>query len=296
LANVAHSTLTGSDLHEPKGVASATSGQVYIADGVGSGAWSSASSALTITGQIADFWTLSPPSGWLECDGSAVSRTTYSALFTAVTIQQSGTRTNGSAVITGLTSTTHMRAGYYIGGTGITNGTKILTVDSATQVTMDANATSSGTGTCIISAGALGDGSTTFTLPDTTTAGRYRRSRYSTNSVGLTQADIVKDHTHSGTTSSNGSHSHTISITDPTHTHGISPTAQQASGSTFTSGGVGGASQVGASATAAASTGITASSDTVASHTHTITTGNQSVTGGTETRPITMVVLTCIRT
>lgn len=36
---VAHSTLTGSDLHEPKGVASATSGQVYIANGSGSGTW-----------------------------------------------------------------------------------------------------------------------------------------------------------------------------------------------------------------------------------------------------------------
>lgn len=36
-----HSTLTGSNLHEPKGVASATSGQVYVANGSGSGAWTS---------------------------------------------------------------------------------------------------------------------------------------------------------------------------------------------------------------------------------------------------------------
>ena len=36
---VAHSTLTGSDLHEPKGVASATSGQIYVANGSGSGVW-----------------------------------------------------------------------------------------------------------------------------------------------------------------------------------------------------------------------------------------------------------------
>lgn len=35
----AHSTLTGSDLHEPKGAASATSGQVYVANGAGSGVW-----------------------------------------------------------------------------------------------------------------------------------------------------------------------------------------------------------------------------------------------------------------
>jgi hypothetical protein len=34
-----HSSLTGADLHEPKGVASAASGEVYVADGAGSGAW-----------------------------------------------------------------------------------------------------------------------------------------------------------------------------------------------------------------------------------------------------------------
>lgn len=39
MANVNHSTLTDPYLHEPKGVASAASGAVYIADGAGSGDW-----------------------------------------------------------------------------------------------------------------------------------------------------------------------------------------------------------------------------------------------------------------
>lgn len=34
-----HSTLTGIDLHEPKGAADAASGQVYVANGAGSGTW-----------------------------------------------------------------------------------------------------------------------------------------------------------------------------------------------------------------------------------------------------------------
>ena len=34
-----HASLTGADLHESKGVSTASSGQVYIADGAGSGAW-----------------------------------------------------------------------------------------------------------------------------------------------------------------------------------------------------------------------------------------------------------------
>lgn len=36
-----HKDLTGTDLHEPKGIAAASSGQVYVADGLGSGAWTS---------------------------------------------------------------------------------------------------------------------------------------------------------------------------------------------------------------------------------------------------------------
>jgi hypothetical protein len=35
----AHNTLTGADLHEPKGVSTATSGQLYVANGAGSGVW-----------------------------------------------------------------------------------------------------------------------------------------------------------------------------------------------------------------------------------------------------------------
>lgn len=36
-----HSSITGADQHEPKGVESATAGKVYRANGVGSGTWSS---------------------------------------------------------------------------------------------------------------------------------------------------------------------------------------------------------------------------------------------------------------
>ena len=42
-----HSTLTGSDLHEPKGVASAVANQVYVANGSGSGSWTSIEVPLT---------------------------------------------------------------------------------------------------------------------------------------------------------------------------------------------------------------------------------------------------------
>lgn len=40
MANVTHSSLTGANLHEPKGVATATNNEVYVANGTGSGTWS----------------------------------------------------------------------------------------------------------------------------------------------------------------------------------------------------------------------------------------------------------------
>lgn len=56
-----------------------------------------------------------------------------------------GTTTNNSAVVTGITSTTTLRAGMQVSGTGVAAGQLILTVDSATQVTLTAVATASGT-------------------------------------------------------------------------------------------------------------------------------------------------------
>lgn len=77
MANVAHSTLTGANLHEPKGVASASAGEVYVADGASSGSWSS----VQPIGIIAPYGGSSAPSAWLLCYGQAISRTTYADLY-----------------------------------------------------------------------------------------------------------------------------------------------------------------------------------------------------------------------
>lgn len=41
MANIEHSTLTGAAVHEPKGIESAATGDVYLADGTGGGEWTS---------------------------------------------------------------------------------------------------------------------------------------------------------------------------------------------------------------------------------------------------------------
>jgi hypothetical protein len=48
MATVQHSALTGSNLHEPKGVAAATVGQFYKADGAGSGVWTNREHILNV--------------------------------------------------------------------------------------------------------------------------------------------------------------------------------------------------------------------------------------------------------
>jgi hypothetical protein len=84
-------------------------------------------------------------SGWYWCDGSNKNRVTDAPLFNAITIQQSGVTTNGSAVITGLSDTSNMSPGMPMSGIGVQASTVVQSVDSSTQVTMSANATSSAT-------------------------------------------------------------------------------------------------------------------------------------------------------
>lgn len=189
-------------------------------------------------GEVIDYFGFSLPAGFLSCDGSAVSRSTYADLFAATTTvingtltsasavvtglsstadlragmaieaaadvpastfilsvdsgtqitmsanatgsgaqdltffavayidEQSGTMTSASAVVTGLTDTSAMEVGMFVQGSGVPAGTKILTVDSGTQVTLDANATFTGSRNLTFVGRGNGDGSTTFRLPN----------------------------------------------------------------------------------------------------------------------------------
>lgn len=294
MANVAHADLTGAELHEPKGADSAALGTVYVADGAGSGSWANVGTS-AFTGMIADFAAPVAPSGWLELDGSTISTTTYSGLFAVMAITTSGTRTSGSPIITSISSTSTFRVGYYVFGTGIAAGTTIASIDSASQITLSGNASSSGTSTFYVSPWAMDTG--TITLPNLTTAGRFRRSRTSSTIVGALQADQNQAHTHSlsvtGTTSSDGSHTHTASVTDPGHSHATDGRTLPGGGSIQSGSGFGAGNAVVNSNT----TGITVSNASNGAHTHTVTsTGTSGSSGSTEARPLSIVVLTCIKT
>ena len=129
-----------------------------------------------------------------------------------------------------------------------------------------------------------GDGSTTFTLPDM--RGLFPRGLDSGRGLdtgrglGTTQAAAMQDHTHTGTTALDGAHNHVDgNSTGLASRYGNQPALSGAAIYQF----------LGSSGTAHLTS-------TAGAHTHTVTTGNPSVGGGTETRPINMALLACIKT
>lgn len=108
-----------------------------------------------------------PPGGYLWEDGSAYSRSTYAALFSAITATVTG-NTNSNTSITGLSADMRGRGldGALVEGTGIPTGT-MITFTGATTATLSQPAASSLVGiTLRVLPYGQGDGSTTFNVPD----------------------------------------------------------------------------------------------------------------------------------
>lgn len=243
-------------------------------------------------GQMAFFGNTAVPPGWLECDGSAISRA----------------------------------------GIGLDLFNKVSTTWG------------------------VGNGSTTFNIPDAKTAGKFLRSRTASVALGTAQSDQNKAHTHgvsitsgtqsadhthavniaSGTESadhthavniaadSQGDHAHTISITDTrtwatasnvvgsaggskaataggsawseTHSSVVSSTGGAISGSSNTTGAhvhtVSGNSAGRSAAHTHIVSGTTAT--TSANHTHLVS-GTTNSDGGTDARPTNLSAILCIR-
>ena len=100
---VAHASLTGADLHEPKGVAAAASGTVYIANGAGSGTWTALNNAnkVYITARLEDV-------------------STAKSVFVVPGI--AGTISKIYSVIDGALGTADCGLSFEIGGVAITSG------------------------------------------------------------------------------------------------------------------------------------------------------------------------------
>lgn len=170
-------------------------------------------------GTVLDFAAASLPSGFLLCDGSQISRTTYAALLNTITFTQTGTLTNGANTVSGLSSTANMYGvfnavpGMAVEGTGIPPGTTILAVVDGTDITLSANATAGGAQSLTFFPWSNGNGTTTFSLPD------FRR-KVAVGSGGTASTDPLGignvvgmfggQESHVLTTSELTTHSHTV--------------------------------------------------------------------------------------
>ena len=152
-----------------------------------------------------------------------------------------------------------------------------------------------------------GNGTTTFTIPDAYTAGKFLRSRTASVTLGTSQSDQNKAHTHtgSGTTSNQSAdHTHTFSGTtgnqNANHTH----SEMRPSGNNTTTGGGGFVVYDGGSPGVSTQTGNESSnhghaysgttSGVSVNHTHTYSFTTSS-DGGTEARPTNLSAILCIR-
>jgi microcystin-dependent protein len=228
-------------------LAAGTSGYVLTANGAGADpSWAVTGAATSVpAGAVSAFAMSTPPAGWLECDGSAVSRATYSALFTAI-------------------STTF----------------------------------------------GVGDGSTTFNLPDL--RGEFVRGWANARAVdtgrafGSTQAEMIGPHNHTASSASSSSSSTSGSFSGTTasggaHSHAMNPSVLIGSETSGTAGVP--------NNTAIASPGTTLVTDTASAHTHTVsgsisaststtttTTTTVNNNSGTENRVRNVALMYCIKT
>ena len=171
-------------------------------------------------GEICYFATNTLPTGFLKCNGAAVSRTTYAALFAALVKSSTVTMTIASpgvitwnahgrsandpvkfsttgALPTGLTAGTT----YYVVGASITTNTFQVSA-SAGGAAINTSGTQSGTHTAIHAPFGDGDGSTTFNLPEL--RGEFLRgwddgrAIDSNRAFGSSQTDAMQGHFHGG--------------------------------------------------------------------------------------------------
>jgi microcystin-dependent protein len=157
--------------------------------------------SITPPGVVLPFAGSVAPNGWLLCQGQAVSRTTYAALFASICISFTSVTRNGTTTLTiggGQNPVTlGVVSGMPISGDGVPAGATVSSVTSNTIVISSA-ASGSGTSTAAVCPYGVGDGTNTFNLPNT--QGYFLRGvgttgSYSTNR-GAVQNDQMQSHLH----------------------------------------------------------------------------------------------------
>ncbi len=173
------------------------------------------------------------PNGWYFSYGQTVLRSGDAPLMAAIT-EGFTANTNGTTVLTNVSKDLRNLGleGSTLEGVGIFTGSTIVTVDSATQVTMSAAATNTATGGAVLAFPyGNGDGSTTFTIPNAngtvaaardnmggTAAGKLTTAGSNVNGLCLNTLGGAQNITLDITQIP--AHTHANSLNDPGHIHG----------------------------------------------------------------------------
>ena len=189
--------------------------------------------SLTPVGGLMSFVGRTSPTGWLICDGTAVSRATYAALFAVLV--PTGTFTVTIATPAVFTKVAHtlvegdivhftttgalptglaVNTDYYIISTGLTaDAFQVSTTRGGSAV--NTTGSQSGTHTFFATNDGKGDGSTTFNLPNLKGKTIYGYDSSDDNfDVMSTPNTYVGAKTHTLTTSEIPAHAHTVSGTN----------------------------------------------------------------------------------
>lgn len=176
---------------------------------------------LAPVGTILPFAGTTPPTNYAFAYGQALSRTTYSELYDAITIAQTGSCTSSSTTISALTSTEQMKVGAAVEATCLAPGTTIAAILSSTSIQVSGAALSSASTTIRVFPWGNGNGGTTFNAPDM--RGRVPAGR---DDMGGTAANVLTYTYCSGASallslgSYCGSQSHTMTLAElVAHTH-----------------------------------------------------------------------------
>lgn len=218
------------------GVMALTIGGVDILTLSGSSVTLSASVSSNIipAGTEANFAGPREPDGWYFEYGQTKNRTTDAGLMAAIT-ETFTANTNNTTILSNVSKDLRNLGleGSVLEGVGIFTGATIVSIDSATQITMSNAATNTATGGAVRAFPyGNGDGSTTFTLPDargTVAAGRDNMGGTAANKLtsgglgvsGTSLKSIGGFQTITLDASQIPAHTHPNSLNESPHTHTV---------------------------------------------------------------------------
>jgi len=222
-----------------------------------------------LVGTIKPWAGMTAPNQYAFAYGQEVSRTTYSALYTAITSSQSVFCNSGSPILNGLSDTTNFWIGMSVEVSCVAAGFSTIVSKTASTVVLADNANVTTNPTAIFYPWGRGNGTTTFNLPDL----RGVVPAGNNNMGGVASANLTT--TYFGSTDPNSigalggnqsktliavnipGHSHPVFLNDPGHTHVIFNPGSFGGNATGAAGLAGLNTGIGSTSTLSSTTGTT---------------------------------------